>query len=350
LSLVAEIPPRSYLSRIRFKLSGDAQALAIGLPTRKTSPIEFGISLLQMLPPLNVKMHYIIQKAADCAVTKTVGSAAEALREMIAAEGSTDEVCHGCNGLGRISVVERGVLGAKARNAILQSAIESNTPYVVLLDDDVLFPDMAIYRLWVAMQRHPEAGAITGIYCTKADPTEPLIYVDEGSGAYWDWPLGAILPIHSAGAGIQIVNMAAVKQLAPPWFNDVISDEGAGPDGLVRRHTWGHDRYFHIRLREEAKAPVYVDTGLICAHWDTDHQRAYILPPDSPCFQLKDNPPVGESFVPFLEANGAINWTRLLAPLVGNPEWARFRNYLDWVNTQSGTDPNVGDRQVMVPA
>lgn len=300
-----EIPARTYPARLRFKLSADAAALAIGLPVRSTSPVEFWISMLQMLPPLNVKLHYIVQKGAD---------------------------------------VPGGKLGAAARNEILQSAINSGTPYVMFFDDDVLFPDMAAYRLWVAMQRRPGAGAVTGIYATKADPCEPLIYLDEGSGAFWDWALGDLIEIHSAGAGIQIVDMEAVKRIPPPWFNDVVHDGEKDADGLVRRFTWGHDRFFHIRLREEAKAPIYVDTGILCAHWDTEHQRAYLLPPDSPCFQ---RPPVGESFVPFLEPNGAVNWKRYLAdPKQG---WAPFRGYLEWLAEQQGTG-GAHDLQKMVAA
>jgi hypothetical protein len=260
--------------------------------------------MLQMLPPLNVKLVYIMQKGAD---------------------------------------VAGGKLGAAARNAILTSAIEQGTPYVLFLDDDVLFPDMAAYRLWVAMQRHPEAGAITGIYGTKADPTEPLIYQDEGSGALWDWPLGALIPIHSAGAGIQIVNVAKVAELAPPWFDDVIHDAGYDASGLVQRHTWGHDRFFHIRLREEAKAVILADTGLICAHWDVAQQRAYMLPPDSPCYQ---RPAVGEAFVPFLEANGAVNWTRFLGPAGAGA--ADFKGYLDWLQSRTPTDGVPQDRMRLV--
>lgn len=298
------IPVRAYQSRIRFKLSADAPSLAIGLPMRRLSPPEFMVSMLQMLPPLNVRMTYLIQKGADA--------------------------------LG-------GKLGAEARNAILQQAIESGIQYVIFFDDDVLFPDMAAYRLWVNMQRRPEAGAISGVYVTKTDPCEPLLYKDDLSGAYWDWPLGGLFPIHSAGAGVQIVNIQKVAELAPPWFNDVIVDAGLDSLGLMKRHTWGHDRFFHIRLREEAKAPVYVDTGLLCAHWDVEAQRAYMVPPDAPCFQRKA---VGESFVPFVEASGAINWTRFLPP-PDTAEWQGFRGYLDWKRQQEG-NPDTSTKLQLV--
>ena len=275
-------------ARPRVKIPHDAPRVAIGLPVRKTSPIEFWISMMQLLPPLNVKLSYIIQKGAD-------------------APG--------------------GKLPAEARNAILEKAFEDGVQYVWFLDDDVLFPDMALYRLWVAAQKHPEAACITGIYPTKADPCEPLLYASEEGGAYWDWPLGALVPIHSAGAGCMLVNLEYVAKLSPPWFNDIVVDHPTGTDE-VRRQTWGHDRFFHNRLRDEAGGAIYADTGVLCGHWDVEHQRNYVIPPDAPCFQ---RPPAGESFVPFLDEQGVLSFRRLMPPPAGD---SRFIGYLDWLSQQ----------------
>lgn len=281
--------------RPRFKLEPNAPRLMLGLPVRKTSPVEFWVSMLQMLPPLNVRMSYCYQKGAD-------------------AKG--------------------GKLPAEARNAILETALRDGIEYVLFLDDDVLFPEMAIQRLWVNMAKHPEAACITGVYVSKSDPAEPLLYANEMDGAYWDWALGDLLPIHSAGAGIQIVRMETVAKIAPPWFNDVIVETNASTDGYLQRNTWGHDRYFHIRLREEGGGVVYVDTGILCAHWDTEIQKNYIMPPDAPCFQ---RPMAGEAFVPYLDEGGVVQWRRLV-PLV-TPKDKHFKGWLDWLGRpESGRD------------
>lgn len=295
--------PTIHPARERVKLAPDAPALTIGLPVRKRSPVEFWISMLQLLPPLNVRLSYIVQKGAD-------------------APG--------------------GKLPAEARNAILNTALTSNIPYVLFLDDDVLFPDMMLYRLWVNMQKHPEAACITGIYPTKVEPCEPLIYADDANGAYWDWALGELVPIHSAGAGCMLINMDYVKRLEPPWFNDVVVDGPTDSVGLVKRHTWGQDRYFHNRLRDEAGGVIYADTGLLCAHWDTDQQRAYILPPDSPCFQKNIK---GECFVPYINGDNALEWRRYLPQTGPDPD---FLGYLDWRSKMSAALPQermalVGD-------
>ena len=284
-------------ARQRFKITPNAAKMVIGLPVRKTSPIEFWISMLQALPPLNVRMSYLYQKGAD-------------------APG--------------------GKLPAEARNAIVQRAIDEGIEFLLFLDDDVLFPELAFYRLWVAMSKHPEAACITGIYTSKQDPAEPLLYRDEMDGAYWDWELGDLIPIHSAGAGIMLVRMSYVAKLEPPWFNDVVVEKSSEDDATLNRNTWGHDRFFHMRLRDEAGGVIYADTGLLCAHWDVELQKNYILPPDAPCFQ---RPMAGEAFVPYLDEQGVVQWRRMV-PQVTTKDLA-FKGWLDYVGRPSEQPRNL---------
>jgi hypothetical protein len=307
-------------ARQTIKHTPDAAVLGVGLPVRRESPVEFWISMMQMIPPLNVKMGYLIQKGANTAKIVPAADARDATRAKLLAGA---EVCEHCAGSGQV-IVEHGSLGAEARNKILQTALDEKTPYVLFFDDDVLFPDMSAYRLWVQAQKHPEAAAISAVYTTKVTPCEPLIYQDDVSGADWNWALGTLRTIHSAGAGAQIVNMSYVRKLEPPWFNDVVKDVDGKQKGHYRRHTWGHDRFFHMRLRDEAGGVIYADTGLLCAHWDIETQRAYVIPPDAPCFQ---RPPEGEAFFAMLDADGVVTWHRAMGAAAGDPD---FIGYLDW--------------------
>ena len=248
----------TYHARERFKVSKDAPLMAIGVPVRKSAAgcVEFWMSLFQLMPPLNVRVAYVIQK---------------------------------------------GMLPAAARNEILRSAIEQGTSYILFLDDDVLFPDVTALRLWAHMKTHPEAAAITGIYTTKFDPAEPLCYEDFGDGAFWNWQLGELREIHSAGAGCFMVDVARAAKLKPPWFQDA---HEADSSGKVREsYTLGHDRYFMSRLREETGGKVYADTGLLLGHMDFETEKIYVVPPKAPCFQ---KPPKGEAFVPSVAPDGTI--------------------------------------------
>ncbi len=290
----AHTPPAPIVYRAKepIKKAHDAPAITIGIPTRGLWPIEFSMSLLQLIHPLNTGMAYSIVK---------------------------------------------GRLPAESRNGIVAEALERQTDALFLLDDDVIFPDITLYRMWNILQRHPEAAAVTAVYATKMEPSEPLIYADDRSGAFWDWPLGALIPIHSGGAGCQLVRMSYVAKLSPPWFNDTVADV-QGETGRYRQR-WGHDRYFHIRLREEAGGVVYADTGLLCSHWDTQLHRNFLLPPDAPCFQ-KDL--VGEAYVPGL-TDGVVSWRRLVPVKQSNT----FAGYLDWVQQQGGG--GAGHREELIP-
>jgi hypothetical protein len=272
--------PVMYRAKEPIKVSPGAPAITIGIPTRGFPPVEFFISLLQLLHPLNTAMSYTVQK---------------------------------------------GKLPAAARNAILETALAENIETVCFLDDDVLFPDTTLYRLWGAMRKHPEAAVITGVYSTKIEPVEPLLYLDAEAGAFWDWPLGALIPIHSAGAGCMLVNMAYVRKLKGPWFDDVLKDSTPDDVGGKTRNRWGHDRFFMMRMRDEAGGVIYADTGLLLSHFDTQLNRNYVLPGDSPCFQ---RPPVGESWVPALTAAGVVYWRRILPQAHSD---GTFLGYLDWL-------------------
>lgn len=285
------------------KNAQNAPALGIGLPVRKRSPVEFWLSLFQLLPPLNTKIGYMVEKAAE-------------------------------------EHVKDGKLPASARNSLLERALQRGMSYLFLLDDDVLFPDVTLYRMWVMMQKHPEIACTTAVGVTKLTPSEPLIYQEGVQGAWWDWSLGTIVPIHSAWAGCMLVNMDYVRKVEGPWFNDVVTDDYEEDGERVKKNIWGQDRYFHKTLREKTGGLIVADTGVLVAHFDADLQKTYIVPPDAPCF---NRPPQGESFVTFFDDDGLVNWRRMVMPDQPDPD---FKGYLKWL-TEKYPVPN--QRIAMIP-
>lgn len=280
------------------KNSDSAPALGIGLPVRKRSPVEFWMALFQMLPPLNTKIGYMIQKADE-------------------------------------ANVKDGKLPAAARNSLIERALERDMKFVFFLDDDVLFPEITLYRMWVTMQKHPEMGCITAVGGTKLTPSEPLIYQEGVQGAYWDWQLGAQIPIHSAWAGCMLVNMSYVRKMPEPWFNDIVIGVNGPPDERVKQNIWGHDRYFHQQMREKTGGLIIADTGLLVAHFDADLQKSYILPPNSPPFT---RPILGESWIPFHDDDGTVSWRRIVLP--DKPDTS-FKTYLQWLQDQNTKPDSV---------
>ena len=286
--------PQVYPAREHFKTAPDAVTLTIGLPTRGAVPVEFMVGCLQMLPPLNVKLAWCIQK---------------------------------------------GMLPAAARNSIIERSLAMSAAYCWFLDDDVLYPDVTLYRLWVQMQTHPEAGIITAVVPTKIDPSEPMIYFDQAQGAAWDWPLGALVPIESAAAGCMIVNLDLVRRWRPtgPWFNDSYAHEPhTEGEVTMKRRVIGHDRHFFQALRDATGCVNYADTGLLMGHFDARSHRVYTVGETAPCFR---RPPAGEAFVAILVAGGAVTWRRIYPPdEPSRPEWV---SYLDWLQQLGRPRPSV---------
>lgn len=279
-----------YRAREPIKLDPRAPLCVVCLPVRAVSPVEFWLCLKQVLEPLNVKLGYRVHKGAE----------------------------H-----------PQGLLPAGARNQLLREAIAQGARYAIFLDDDVLFPDVLFYRFLGLIRAHPEAALISGVYVTKLEPTEPLIYAPgDRTGAFWDWPLGALVPIDSAGAGCFIVDLDAVRRTPEPWFDDTV----VGAHGDHGRERVGHDRYFMQHLRAATGMELYADTGMLLGHLDARLSRVYILPPEAPCFQ---QPVAGEAYVTLRLQDGALMWRRILEADAQTATPLPFLGYLDWLQQQS---------------
>ena len=206
-------------------------------------PVEFMLQHMNWLPPLNVTMAYMYKS---------------------------------------------GMLSAAARQIMTAEAMTMETvKYIFYVDDDMIIPPMGLYTLYNFMETHPEAGAVTGVYTTRNDPPEPLIYTDHGEGASWDFELGPNAnpkKIMGAGAGCLLARVEAIRdwQGANPdtatWCDS--SEYPASNGGRV---TWGHDVRF-VRNLVEAGWPCYVDGRVLCGHYDIATRKTFVVPANAPGF------------------------------------------------------------------
>jgi SAM-dependent methyltransferase len=188
-------------------------------------------------------------------------------------------------------LVEYGRLSAEARQIMTQQAIRMNAKYVLYWDDDTLPPQLGLYTLHNWMERHPEAGAISGVYTTRENPNEPLIYTHHGEGAAWDFPMGPgaePVPIFGAGAGFLLARVEAIvdtqKKLGEgvPIWADERTVPGSDPQGQHnRRIMWGHDVRFCNKLNNN-DWPVYVHGQVLCDHLDIGSATVHSIPDDTP--------------------------------------------------------------------
>lgn len=214
-------------------------------------PVEFMLSHMNWVPPLNVSIAYMVKK---------------------------------------------NMLSSHARQVMTKEAIRMGAEYIFYVDDDSIIPPLGLYTLYNFMERNPHAGAISGVYTTREDPNEPLIYQEHGEGCAWDFELGdGAIPekIFGAGAGCLLARLSAVKdtikqmeaeygQEVPIWADEKDMPAKGSQDN--QRVMWGHDVRF-CRMLNMHGHPVYVDGRVICGHFDIRTSKTFFIPKDAPGFQ-----------------------------------------------------------------
>jgi len=193
-------------------------------------------------------------------------------------------------------MVQTGMLSAQARQIMTMEAIRMNAKYIFYVDDDTLIPPKGLYTLHNFMERNPKIGAVSGVYTTREDPPEPLIYREHGAGCAWDFEMGdgaTPEPIFGAGAGCLLARVEAIKDWMddhpgiPIWADErQVPQEGAHGESQ-HRVMWGHDIRF-CKLLNEQNWPVYVDGRVLCGHHDLRTGRTVMIPHDAPGFKKRN--------------------------------------------------------------
>lgn len=185
-------------------------------------------------------------------------------------------------------MVKMNMLSSHARQVMTMEAIRAGAEYIFYVDDDTLIPPLGLYTLYNFMEQNPHAGAVSGVYTTRENPNEPLIYKEHGAGCAWDFEMGPGAnpePIFGAGAGCLLARVSAIKAVmeanpgVPVW-----ADEKDMPSADKRSVMWGHDIRF-CRLLNLQGFPVYVDGRILCGHHDIRTNTTYNVPGTAPGFQ-----------------------------------------------------------------
>lgn len=192
-----------------------------------------------------------------------------------------------------------GTISATARQILTKEAMRVGSAYILYWDDDTLPPALGLYTMFNFMQQHPEAGAIGAVCMTRKDPSEPVVYMEHGCGASWDFEMGpGAEPQHVFGTGSGFL-LARVEAIAdtirkmrdengglevPIWRDEVdLPDVTAGGEVKGRMVNWGHDVRFVHNLNK-AGWPVYIDGRVLCGHLDINTGEIWEVPVTLPGF------------------------------------------------------------------
>ncbi len=210
--------------------------------------------------------------------------------------------------------VKTGVRSPIARQILTMEAIRQGAEYIFYVDDDTLIPPLGLYTLYNFMEQNPHAGAVSGVYTTRENPNEPLIYKEHGDGCSWDFEMGPEATpelIFGAGAGCLLARVSHIKEWmeknpeTPIWADakDLPTTEG---EGSV---MWGHDIRF-CREMNLAGFPVYVDGRVLCGHFDIRTGKTFEVPATAPGFKHKANVNTADYWDQVYGAEGADNWRK----------------------------------------
>lgn len=168
-----------------------------------------------------------------------------------------------------------------ARNQIVEEALKLHADKIMFFDDDTVPPQNAITQLtYVLNQKGISVGGkvavVGGIYCSKTDLPEPLVFMESGQGAYWNWKAGEVFKCWAIGCGCMLVDTEIFKHIEPPYFKTTYQEGKIGTEDL----------YFCDKVNK-AGFEVMAHGGVLPSHWDVEKKLIYTLPKNSFPMQSK---------------------------------------------------------------
>lgn len=179
---------------------------------------------------------------------------------------------------------------ADAQNLIVREAVQRDFEWLLLLEDDVIPQPDLLVRLNKYMN-DAKTPIVSGLYFTKSEPSEPLIYRGRGNGSFHDFKPGDKVWCDGVPTGCLLVHCAILREM---WADSQVylakghetravfetpTRTWINPDGDVNSIVGTSDLDWCSRVIEggylkragwdsfaRRKYPFLVDTGMYCRH------------------------------------------------------------------------------------
>lgn len=101
---------------------------------------------------------------------------------------------------------------ADAQNIICKAFIDANCEWLFLHEHDNILPPDCFLRLdeWMRSKKYP---VISGLYFTKSDPPDPLVYRGRGTGSHLDWKMGDRIKVDGIPTGCALIHGSLIKAM-----------------------------------------------------------------------------------------------------------------------------------------
>ncbi len=104
---------------------------------------------------------------------------------------------------------------ADAQNLMAKAVVEGDYEWVIYLEDDNVIPPDGIVRFNEYMKKG-DVPIVSGVYWTKGEPSEPLIYRGRGNSYYSDWKMGDLVWCSGMPFGFRLEHASFIKEA---WKN-----------------------------------------------------------------------------------------------------------------------------------
>ena len=180
-----------------------------------------------------------------------------------------------------------------AQNLIVRAAIEQDAEWLFLLEQDNILSPGTFFRLNEYM-RKATVPVVSGLYFTKSNPPEPMIYRGAGNSFYDKWKMGDKVWAGGVPTGCLLIHMSILREMwnesaeyrignevtrkvfAEPskiWFNPEKGrmESQSGTSDLAWCHRVQLERFFEKAgwaKYQKMKWPFLVDTNMFTYHID----------------------------------------------------------------------------------
>ena len=151
---------------------------------------------------------------------------------------------------------------AENRESITERALQSGSKYLIMIDDDMIFPYNTLERFIDDLDRLPDAALITGVIGKKRETAEPEIFKSWDGGRYWDWEKNTVERIWACGGACMAINLDYIRKMKKPYW----VDESVDYNGVYS--NFSEDLNFCRKIQSETKGRIYLDSHIICGHQD----------------------------------------------------------------------------------
>jgi hypothetical protein len=181
-----------------------------------------------------------------------------------------------------------------AQNVIVKAVVEQDFEWLLLIEHDNIIPADAFIRFNQYM-REEKVPIVSGLYFSRSNPSEPLVFRGRGTSVYTDWKQGERVWVDAVPTGTLLVHAGILREMwkeSPEYVVNGVTTRRVfdnprkvwyDTEGNFNTLTGTSDLEWCTRIMDghyfkkagwkdydNKKYPFLIDTGIFVKHIDLD--------------------------------------------------------------------------------